>query len=123
MSVYEAEKMNALEHYLKKAKQTKSVCAVTRRGTGRGHESRESINVLAHPDLAALAHEIERLRAAIHSFEHADTEFRREPANIADLDCAGDLWVEERRKLFLAAKTSSVYQRIPPVPPEAPKDG
>ena len=54
--------MNALEHYLKKAKQTKSVCAVTRRGTGREYESRESIEVMAHPDLAVLAQEIERLR-------------------------------------------------------------
>ncbi len=57
--------MNALEHALKKARQTKSVCAVTRRGTGRGYETREPIDVLAHPDLAVLADEIERLRAAL----------------------------------------------------------
>ena len=53
--------MNALERALKKARQTKSVCGVTRRGTGRGYESREPIDVLAHPDLAVLADEIERL--------------------------------------------------------------
>ena len=53
--------MNALEHALKKARQTKPVCAVTRRGTGRGYESREPISILAHPDLVVLADEIERL--------------------------------------------------------------
>lgn len=54
--------MNALECALKKAKQTKVICTVTRRGTHRGYESREPIDVLAHPDLAILADEIERLR-------------------------------------------------------------
>ena len=59
--------MNALECVLKKAKQTKAVCAVTRRGTGRGYELREPIDVLAHPDLAVLSDEIERLRVWIET--------------------------------------------------------
>ncbi len=57
--------MNALEHAIEKARQTKTVCGVTRRGTGRGYEAREPIEVLAHPDLAVLADEIERLRGAL----------------------------------------------------------
>ncbi len=58
--------MTALDHALKKAKQTKLICAVTRHGTGRGYESRVTIEVTAYPDLLALAQEIERL-AKVHA--------------------------------------------------------
>ena len=53
--------MTALDYALKKAKQTKLICAVTRHGTGRGYESRVTIEVPAYPDLLVLAQEIERL--------------------------------------------------------------
>ena len=52
---------------LKKAQQTKRVCGLSRRGTGRGYEVRETIEVPAHPDLATLADRVERLQAALES--------------------------------------------------------
>ena len=57
------------------------------------------------------ADEIERLRAAIRSFEHADTEMRQE-TNTVDLERACDRWIVKRHKLFLAAKTSSVIDPL-----------
>lgn len=50
---------------LKKARQTKLICGLSRRGTGRGYEVRKTIEVPAHPDLATLADRVERLQTAL----------------------------------------------------------
>ena len=48
-----------------KARQTKTVCGLTRRGNRHGYQVRRPIVVLAHPDLAALTDEVERISCAL----------------------------------------------------------
>lgn len=52
---------------MRKARQTETVCGLARRGNRHGYEVRTPIEVLADPDLAILADEVERLQAALDS--------------------------------------------------------
>ncbi len=50
-----------------KARQTRTVCGLTRRGNRHGYQVRAPIEVLAHPDLATLAARVEELEGALDS--------------------------------------------------------
>lgn len=48
-----------------KARSTRKVGGLTRRGNRKGYQVRAPIEVLAHPDLATLAGRVERLESAL----------------------------------------------------------
>ena len=54
-----------IESAMLKARQTRTVCGLTRRGSRKGYQVRAPIEVLAHPDLATLAGRIERLQSTL----------------------------------------------------------
>ena len=64
-------------------------------------------------EIANQNEEIERLRAAIRSFERANTELRRAEATMEQprLQRAGNRFATARYRLFLTAKQSSVCER------------
>ncbi len=90
--------MTPLECALERSKQTTTICAVNLRGKKKGHYDRQPLEVLAHPDLALLAKEIERLREALEK--------------VADDKCGMDNWAEYNCCAYCAGKTGIAREAL-----------